>query len=188
MAGCSLATAACSTQPRGQEERIGQIYVMRGKEQSLWLPSSPATLARWPSCQPGTATRYDKGHPVILTPPTYPAALMTVAVEPKTKADSAKLGPTLTRLAEEDPTLRWHQEPSTRQTILAGMGDSHLDVALRRAHSKFGVEILTSTPRVPYRETITRGDVHLSPQETTGGAGQFAEVARTISPNERGKG
>jgi elongation factor G len=114
---------------------------------------------------------------------------MTVAVEPKTKADSAKLGPTLTRLAEEDPTLRWHQEASTRQTILAGMGDSHLDVALRRAHSKFGVEILTSTPRVPYRETITREATSTyRHKKQTGGAGQFAEVAMTISPNERNKG
>jgi elongation factor G len=176
---------------RGQEERIGQIYVMRGKEQipvASIKPGDIGAVAKLANTGTGD-TLCDKGHPVILTPPTYPAALMTVAVEPKTKADSAKLGPTLTRLAEEDPTLRWHQEASTRQTILAGMGDSHLDVALRRAHSKFGVEILTSTPRVPYRETITREATSTyRHKKQTGGAGQFAEVAMTISPNERNKG
>ena len=176
---------------KGQEERIGQIYVMRGKEQipvAAIKPGDIGAVAKLANTGTGD-TLCDKGHPVILTPPTYPAALMTVAVEPKTKADSAKLGPTLTRLAEEDPTLRWHQEPSTRQTILAGMGDSHLDVALRRAHSKFGVEILTSTPRVPYRETITREATSTyRHKKQTGGAGQFAEVAMTISPNERDQG
>jgi len=176
---------------KGQEERIGQIYVMRGKEQISVAAIKPGDIGAVAKlAYTGTGdTLCDKGHPVILTPPTYPAALMTVAVEPKTKADSAKLGPTLTRLAEEDPTLRCHQEPSTRQTILAGMGDSHLDVALRRAHSKFGVEILTSTPRVPYRETITREATSTyRHKKQTGGAGQFAEVAMTISPNERDKG
>ena len=176
---------------KGQEERIGQIYVMRGKEQISVAAIKPGDIGAVAKlAYTGTGdTLCDKGHPVILTPPTYPAALMTVAVEPKTKADSAKLGPTLTRLAEEDPTLRWHQEPSTRQTILAGMGDSHLDVALRRAHSKFGVEILTSTPRVPYRETITREATSTyRHKKQTGGAGQFAEVAMTISPNERDNG
>ena len=176
---------------KGQEERIGQIYVMRGKEQipvASIKPGDIGAVAKLANTGTGD-TLCDKGHPVILTPPTYPVALMTVAVEPKTKADSAKLGPTLTRLAEEDPTLRWHQEASTRQTILAGMGDSHLDVAIRRAHSKFGVEILTSTPRVPYRETITREATSTyRHKKQTGGAGQFAEVAMTISPNERNQG
>jgi elongation factor G len=176
---------------KGQEERIGQIYVMRGKEQipvASIKPGDIGAVAKLANTGTGD-TLCDKGHPVILTPPTYPAALMTVAVEPKTKADSAKLGPTLTRLAEEDPTLHWHQEASTRQTILAGMGDSHLDVALRRAATKFGVEILTSTPRVPYRETITREATSTyRHKKQTGGAGQFAEVAMTISPNERNQG
>ena len=176
---------------KDQEERIGQIYVMRGKEQipvASVKPGDIGAVAKLANTGTGD-TLCDKGRPVILTPPTYPVTLMTVAVEPKTKADSAKLGPTLTRLAEEDPTLHWHQEASTRQTILAGMGDSHLDVALRRAATKFGVEILTSTPRVPYRETISREATSTyRHKKQTGGAGQFAEVAMTISPNERNQG
>jgi elongation factor G len=176
---------------KGQEERIGQIYVMRGKEQipaASVKPGDIGAVAKLTNTNTGD-TLCDKGHPLTLEPPTYPHALMTVAVEPKTKADSAKLGPTLTRLVEEDPTLHWRQEPSTKQTILEGMGDSHLDVALRRAASKFGVEIVTSTPRVPYRETITReGAAQYRHKKQTGGAGQFAEVHMRISPNERDRG
>ena len=176
---------------KGQEERIGQIYVMRGKEQvpvASIKPGDIGAVAKLANTGTGD-TLCDKGHPLILPPATYPHALIFVAVEPKTKADSAKMGPTLTRLAEEDPTLHWRQEAATRQTILEGMGDSHLDVAIKRAHSKFGVEILTSTPRVPYRETITReATATYRHKKQTGGAGQFAEVAMTISPNERNQG
>jgi elongation factor G len=176
---------------KDQEERIGQIYVMRGKEQipvASVKPGDIGAVAKLAVSGTGD-TLCDKGHPVTLAPPTFSHPLMSVAVEPKTKADSAKLGPTLTRLCEEDPTLHWRQEPSTRQTILEGMGDSHLDVALRRAATKFGVEILTSTPRVPYRETITReATSQYRHKKQTGGAGQFAEVHMTISPNERNKG
>jgi elongation factor G len=176
---------------KSQEERIGQIYVMRGKEQipaASVKPGDIGAVAKLANTGTGD-TLCDKGHPLTLVPPTYPTPLILVAVEPKTKVDSAKLGPTLTRLCEEDPTLHWRQEPSTRQTILEGMGDSHLDVAIRRAATKFGVEILTSTPRVPYRETITREATSTyRHKKQTGGAGQFAEVAMTISPNERNLG
>jgi len=123
---------------KDQEERIGQIYVMRGKEQmpvASVKPGDIGAVAKLANTGTGD-TLCDKGHPVILPPATYPHSLIFVAVEPKTKADSAKMGPTLTRLAEEDPTLHWHQEAATRQTILEGMGDSHLDVAIKRAHSK----------------------------------------------------
>ncbi len=176
---------------KGQEERIGQIYVMRGKEQIPVASIKPGDIGAVAKLSvTGTGdTLCDRGHPVLLDPPTYPHPLMSVAVEPKTKADSAKLGPTLTRLCEEDPTLHWRQEPSTRQTILEGMGDSHLDVALRRAATKFGVEIATSTPKVPYRETITKEGVsQYRHKKQTGGAGQFAEVHMRISPNDRDAG
>jgi len=105
-------------------------------------------------------------------------------VTPKTQGDSAKMGPTLTRLAEEDPTLQWRQEPSTKQAILSGMGDQHIDVAIRRAETRFGTSILTETPRVPYRETITRAhsDYHRHKKQT-GGAGQFGEVHMRVEPN-----
>jgi elongation factor G len=112
-----------------------------------------------------------------------------LAVSPTSKADQAKLGPTLTRIAEEDPTLRWHQEPSTRQTILEGMGQAHLDIAVRRMENRFDVGVETTIPKVPYRETITRvyGDQYRHKKQT-GGAGQFAEVHMRLEPLPRGAG
>ena len=102
---------------------------------------------------------------------------------PKTQADSPKMGASLTRLVEEDPTLSWHQEASTNQTILQGMGDQHIDVAIRKAESKFQVGLLTETPRVSYRETVTRtGNAAHRHKKQTGGAGQFAEVHMRVEP------
>jgi elongation factor G len=134
-------------------------------------------------------TLCDKGHPVSLPGPVFPPPLFALAVSPTSKADQAKLGPTLTRIAEEDPTLRWHQEPSTRQTILEGMGQAHLDIAVRRMENRFDVGVETSIPKVPYRETITR--VHADQyrhKKQTGGAGQFAEVHMRLEPLPRGSG
>ncbi len=176
---------------RNQEERIGQLYVMRGKEQiptTQLKPGDIGVVAKLSVTATGD-TLCERGRLLTLAKATYPHALMSVAVEPKTKADSAKMGPTLTRLCEEDPTLHWHQEPSTKQTILEGMGDSHLDVAIRRASSKFGVDIITSVPRVPYRETITRtASTQYRHKKQTGGAGQFAEVHMRVEPNELNAG
>jgi elongation factor G len=99
------------------------------------------------------------------------------------------MGSTLTRLADEDPTLRWHQEPSTKQTILSGMGEAHLDIAVRRMENRFSVGVETSVPKVPFRETITRTfSTQYRHKKQTGGAGQFAEVHARIEPLPRGEG
>lgn len=176
---------------RNAEERIGQINVMRGKEQ-LPVPRLHAgdigVVAKMSETNTGD-TLCHRTHPLVLPPPTYPAPLFSVAVEPRTKADSTKMGPTLTRLSEEDPTLRWRHEPSTNQTILEGMGDQHIDVAIRKAESKFGVGLITSVPKVPYRETITKvAASSYRHKKQTGGAGQFAEVHMRLEPLERGAG
>ena len=93
------------------------------------------------------------------------------------------MGPTLTRLCEEDQTLSWRNEPSTKQTILEGMGDQHVDIALKRAEKKFGTSLDISTPKVPYRESITSsGDSQYRHKKQSGGAGQFGEVHMHIEP------
>jgi elongation factor G len=167
------------------EERVGQLHVMRGKEQipvKLLHAGDIGTVAKMAAAGTGD-TLCDKAHPLRLPNPVYPNALYAVAVLPKTQADSTKMGSVLSRLAEEDPTISWHQEPSTNQTILQGMGDQHIDVAIRRAESKFQVGLLTETPRVPYRETITKpGEAMYRHKKQTGGAGQFAEVHMAIEP------
>ncbi len=172
-------------QNRGAEERLGTLHVMRGKEQiavKTLHSGDLGTVAKLGETATGH-TLCDKGHPLSLAAPHYPNALYSVAVVPKTQADSTKMGASLTRLSEEDPTLSWRQEPSTNQTILQGMGDQHIDVAIRKAEAKFQVGLTTETPRVPYRETITRiGKSMHRHKKQTGGAGQFAEVHMQVEP------
>jgi elongation factor G len=174
-----------------EEERLGQLYVMRGKEQfpvpSL-RPGDIGAVAKLAHTLTGD-TLCDKGHPVSLPGPAFPSPLFAVAVTPTSKADQAKLGPTLTRFCEEDPTLHWRQDPTTRQTILEGMGEAHVDIAVRRMGNRFGVGVMTEIPRVPYRETITKtyADQYRHKKQT-GGAGQFAEVHMRLEPLPRDTG
>ncbi len=167
------------------EERLGGISVMRGKEQiSVKVLHSGDIGVVAKLGETSTAHTFsDKGHPLTLPVPSYPNALYSVAVSPETQADSAKVSPTLTRLCEEDMTLSWRQEPSTRQTILQGMGDQHIDVAIRKAESKFQTTLGIEEPRVPYQETITRtGSAQYRHKKQSGGAGQFGEVHLRVEP------
>jgi len=174
-----------------EDERLGQLYVMRGKEQ-IPVPhlrtGDIGAVAKLAHTLTGD-TICDKGHPVILPGPVFPSPLFSVAVNPTSKADQAKLGPTLTRICEEDPTLHWHQEASTRQTILEGMGEAHVNIAVQRMANRFDVGVDTSIPKVPYRETITRvySDQYRHKKQT-GGAGQFAEVHMRLEPLPRDTG
>lgn len=172
-------------QVKDTEERLGTVYVMRGKEQIGVKVVHAGDIAAVPKLNVTSTgdTLCDKGHPLVLNLPEYPNALYQVAVSPKTQADSAKISPTLTRLCEEDMTLSWHQEPSTKQTILQGMGDQHIDVAIRKADTKFQTSLNVEIPKVPYQETITKqGQAMYRHKKQTGGAGQFAEVHMRIEP------
>ncbi|MCC6189936.1 MAG: elongation factor G [Anaerolineales bacterium] len=174
---------------KSAEERTGTVHVARGKEQiaaKQLHAGDIGTLAKLTSTATGD-TLGDRAHPLLVDAPKYPAALYSVAVSPRTQADSTKMGPALTRLSEEDPTLRWRQEPSTKQTIVEGMGDQHIDVAIRRAESKFGVGLTVEAPKVPYRESITKkAEAMHRHKKQTGGAGQFGEVWMRIEPSPDG--
>jgi elongation factor G len=173
------------------EERIGQLYILRGKEQmpiTRILAGDMGAVAKLSETQTGD-TLCDPGSPLQLKPAVYPNPLYSVAVSPKTKADAAKISPTLTRLNEQDPTLSWRQDPSTRETILSGMGDTHINVAIRRMEETFSLSLETAIPRVPYLETVTRpASAQYRHKKQTGGAGQFAEVHMRVAPLERGSG
>ncbi|HJS30321.1 MAG TPA: elongation factor G [Anaerolineales bacterium] len=172
-------------QTKGAEERLGTIYTIRGREQSpikIFHSGDIGIVPKLGDTSTGD-TLCDRNHPITLPVPLYPKALYRVAVSPATQADSAKLTPTLTRLCEEDMTLSWNPEPSTRQTILKGMGDQHIDVAIKKAEAKFQISIKTEEPRVPYQETITKsGFAQYRHKKQTGGAGQFAEVHMRVEP------
>ncbi len=172
-------------QTKGIEERMGNVNIPRGKESIsvknvhagdiCIVPKLTETLT--------TNTMCDKNHPLILPIPEYPTALYRVAIFPKTQADSTKMSSTLTRLVEEDMTLTWHNDQTTLQTILQGLGDQHIDVAIRRAESKFQVGIIIHEPKVPYQETITKSaSAMYRHKKQTGGSGQFGEVHLKVNP------
>ncbi len=174
-------------QNKGIEERLATVYTIRGKEnvavKAIHTGDIGAVHKLIETSTGNTLT--DRNHPVTLPEPQYPGALYQVAVNPKGQADSAKVSPTLTRLCEEDHTLSWHMDPSTNQTILQGMGDQHIDAAIRRAEVKFLTGMTIEEPRVPYREAITKkGQAMYRHKKQSGGSGQFGEVHLRIEPLE----
>lgn len=172
-------------QNKGAEERMAGLHLQRGKEQipvKVIHAGDIASVAKLTVTATGD-TFCDKGHPLTIPLPEYPTALYRVAVGPKTQADAAKITPSLTRLCEEDMTLSWYNEKATGQTILQGMGDQHIDVAIRRAETKLQVGLVTFEPKVPYREGITKkASAQYRHKKQTGGAGQFGEVHLRIEP------
>jgi elongation factor G len=185
LSGSVTADAHFWNQTKGADERMGGLHVQRGKEQLpvKFVHAGDLAVVSKLSITATGDTLCDKNHPLTIDPPKFPAALYQVAVHPKTQGDAAKITPTLTRLCEEDMTLSWHNEPSTGQTILQGMGDQHIDVAIHRAQAKFQVGLLTEAPKVPYREGITRkASGQYRHKKQSGGAGQFGEVHLRIEP------
>lgn len=170
---------------KGIEERFGTISIPRGKETIAVKVIHSGDLGVVPKLSETVTgnTLGDKAHPLTLPQPAYPNALYQVSITPKTQADSTKISPTLTRLCEEDMTLTWHMEAATNQTILQGMGDQHIDVAIKRAESKFQVNFIVGEPKVPYQETITKKATAMyRHKKQTGGAGQFGEVHLRVEP------
>ncbi|KPJ64705.1 elongation factor G [candidate division KD3-62 bacterium DG_56] len=176
---------------RRTRERVGQVYVPRGKAQEA-VPAIPAgdigVVAKLRESTTGE-TLCDESKPIVLPAIEFPEALLAVSIRAQSKADEDKLGNVLSRLLEEDRTLRVTHDPQTRETILAGMGDLHLSVALDRIQRKFGVAVERGEPAVAYRETI-RGEASAQGKykKQTGGRGQYGDVWVKVEPLERGVG
>lgn len=169
----------------GEEERFGNIHVMRGKNQEDVKNVHAGDIVAVPKLNVTSTghTLGDEGHPLKLPVPSYPKALYRVAVIPAAQADSAKLSPTLSRICEEDMTLTWMQDTTTKETILEGMGGQHIDVAIRKAKDIFQTELNIQIPKVPYQETISKnGSAQYRHKKQSGGSGQFAEVHMRLEP------
>jgi elongation factor G len=171
-------------------ERIGQLLMMRGKAQEA-VPQVVAgdigAVAKLNVTDTGdTLCAQDK--PVKLTPITFPEPIFREAIYPKTKTDVDKMGTALSRLSEEDPTLKVHRELGTGETILSGMGETHLAVAAEKMQRKFGVNVELAIPKVPYRETITvPSKAEYKHKKQSGGHGQYGHVLLEMEPlTERG--
>jgi len=176
---------------KDEEERLGQLYTVRGKEQTPVDGVKAGNIGAVTKLSvTGTGdTLADRGAPYRMPSIEYPEPLYSVAVFPKTKADLDKLSAGLARLVEEDPTLRVERNSDTNELILSGMGDSHIQIAARRLAQKFGVEITTELPTIPYRETITKvAQAQGRHKKQTGGRGQFGDVWIRFEPLERGEG
>ena len=176
---------------RNQMERIGQVYIPRGKTQEQVQEIGPgdigavskltATLTGDALCHRENAVTFD--------PLEFPVGYYTMAVSPKTKADVDKMSMALGRIVEEEPTLRVTREAETNETLIAGLGETHLDVAMERVHRKFGTELELQMPKVPYRETITSvSRAEYKHKKQTGGHGQYGHVLLRLEPRDRGEG
>jgi elongation factor G len=176
---------------KGEEERVGQLYAIRGRDQTPADSIKAGQIGAVAKLAVTTTgdTLGDRGAPIRVPAVEYPEPLYAVAVSPKTKADLDKLGASLSRLIEEDPTLRVERNTETNETILSGMGESHIQIATRRLAQKFGVEVQTDLPTIPYRETITKSaQAQGRHKKQTGGRGQFGDVHCRFEPLERGAG
>jgi len=175
----------------GEKERVGRLVRMfadKREDISEIAAGDIAAVVGLRDTTTGT-TLCDPAHPIVLESITFPDPPVSIAVEPKTKADQEKMGIGLNRLAEEDPTFRIHTDEETGQTILSGMGELHLEIIIDRLKREFGVEANTGEPQVAYRESI-RGTSEAQGKhiKQSGGRGQYGDVWIKFEPNEAGKG
>jgi len=176
---------------RSKTERVGQLYQVMGKEQKpvpLLAAGELGAVAKLADTFTGD-TLCDKSDPTVLPGIEYPAPVMSLAVEPKTKGDEDKLSTALGRLREEDPMLMVKRDTEINQTLISGAGESHLDVVVDKMRRKFGVDVKTEIPRIPYKETIRKSvESEGKHKKQTGGHGQFGHVFLRMEPLDRGAG
>jgi elongation factor G len=171
---------------KGRKERIGKIYQMhankREERPSAVAGSIVAVMGLKDTTTGDTLCAQDA--PVVLESMTFPAPVINVAIEPKTKSDQEKLGTAIQRLAEEDPTFQVRTDEETGQTIIAGMGELHLEILVDRMRREFKVEANIGRPQVAYRETVRRlvEKVEYTHKKQTGGSGQFGRVIISLGP------
>jgi elongation factor G len=176
---------------QGSEERVGQLFALRGKEHesvSEVAAGDIGAVAKLQHTHTGD-TFSAKDDPVQLPSIELPEPLLAYAIEPKTKGDEDKLSTGLARLREEDPTLRVSRSDETHETVMYGMGEAHLEVQIERLKRKFGVEVSTRPAKIAYRETIRSKAKGLGRHvKQTGGHGQYAVCNIEIEPLPRGEG
>ena len=174
----------------GNKERISRIYQMHSNKQNSidFIEAGDIGAAvGFKSIKTGDTLSAEK-HPIVLESMDFPDPVIGIAVEPKTKADVDKLGMSLAKLAEEDPTFQVKTDEASGQTIISGMGELHLDIIVDRLRREFKVEVNQGQPQVEYKEALTATAKHREVyKKQTGGRGKFADIVFTIEPAEEGK-
>ncbi len=172
-------------------ERMGTVYALVGRERSEVESVSAGDIAAVVKLKNTSTgdTLCAKSDPIVLPPVEFPKPVLSVAVKAKSKGDEDKISQGLSKLHEEDPTFTSAYDPIIKQTIISGLGDLHLDVMVEKLREKFGVEVETEKPRIPYRETIrSQAKAEGKYKKQTGGRGQFGVAWLRIEPLERGAG
>ncbi|MBQ8215420.1 MAG: elongation factor G [Clostridia bacterium] len=176
---------------KGKKERFGRILQMHAndrKDIDVCYSGDIAAVAGVKFTTTGD-TLCDEDHPIVLESMEFPEPVIRVAIEPKTKAGQEKMGIALSKLAEEDPTFQTYTDDETGQTIIAGMGELHLEIIVDRLLREFKVEANVGKPQVSYKETIKgTADVDMKYARQSGGKGQYGHVKIILEPNEAGKG
>ncbi|HHV71256.1 MAG TPA: elongation factor G, partial [Clostridia bacterium] len=172
-------------------ERLGQIFLLKGKNQ-IPVPEVQAgdiaAVAKLQETATGD-TLCDKDNPIVYPAIDFPRPSISMAVEPKAKGDEEKISGGLARLTEEDPTFEVHKDNVTKQTLISGLGEIHLEVITSKLQKKFGVEVNLTTPKIPYKETIrSTVKVEGKHKKQSGGRGQYGHVWLELSPLEPGQG
>ncbi len=176
---------------KDKKERMGRILQMHANSRQDIEACPCGDIAAVVGTKYTTTgdTLCDEDHPVILESMEFPEPVIDLAIEPKTKADQEKMALALAKLAEEDPTFKTYTNQETGQTIIAGMGELHLEIIVDRLLREFKVEANVGAPQVAYKETITgEADVDMKYKRQSGGSGQYGHVKIRVSPNESGKG
>ncbi|MEK7742292.1 MAG: elongation factor G, partial [Nitrospirota bacterium] len=175
----------------GAKERIGQIFYLLGKKQipaSSLGPGEIGVVSKLKETNTGD-TLSDEAHPIVFEKVKFAEPIISYAIAPKSKGDEEKVSTGIHRMLEEDPTIKFHRDEETKEMILSGMGQVHLEVALERLKRKFGVEVVMKTPKIPYRETIrASSDAQGRYKKQSGGRGQYGDCRIKIEPMPRGKG
>ena len=176
---------------KGEDERIGQLFVLRGKTQEPVPEITSGDIGAVAKLNvTGTGDTLGKQDNLVkIVPVSFPSPIFSEAVYPRTKVDLDKLGPSLTKLTEEDPTLQVRRDSTTNETIISGLGDTQLEVAAEKMERKFGVSVDLETPKVPYKETIASTvSAEYKHKKQTGGHGQYGHVLLELEPLPRGGG
>ncbi len=174
---------------KDHEERVGKLQILQGKQQ-VAVPELKAgdigAVAKLKDTATGD-TLAGKDHPISLEHISYPEAAIAFAVEPKARGDEDKLGVAVARIIEEDPTIRFQRDPQTKEFLLSGQGQLHVEIVVQKLHKKYNVDVILHPPKVPYRETITKlAEAHGRHKKQSGGHGQFADCKITMEPLPRG--
>ena len=172
-------------------ERIGQILLPEGKKQKAVIEAVAGDIVAVAKLKETTTgdTLCDPGKPIIYECPMSMKPVISFALEPKSKGDEEKIFSGLSRLTEEDPALHIQRDEETKEMIISGMGQVHVEVAIEKLKRKFGAEVILKEPKVPYREAIKKSvDQHYRHKKQSGGRGQFADVHIRLEPRKRGEG